>query len=102
MKIDITKKYRTRDGRDVTLLHRLPEGWPTGYPLRGVVGGAESEWTDMGTYLPTIETNNDLIEIREPLECWVWVSDDDNLSDGAMTVRKPANQKYRRFREILD
>lgn len=71
MKIDITKKYRTRDGREVKLLHRVPEGWPTEYPWHGIVDGRRLTWTDHG--LPNLDdspNDEDLIEVREPRE-WV-------------------------------
>lgn len=70
MKIDINKKYRTRDGREVRLLHRAPEGWPTSYPWRGIVGDASRlTWTDHGVQdLDDSPNDDDLIEVREPRE----------------------------------
>ena len=68
MKIDITKKYQTRDGRDVTLLHRAPDGWPTKWPWRGMISGESVTWTDEGHHIRGGNDDWNLIEVREPRE----------------------------------
>ena len=74
MKIDPSKKYTTRDGRPVECLHRAPEGWPGGYPWRGVVGGGSQTWDDNGrAFSDDIKSRCDLLEVREPLEVLIVV-----------------------------
>ena len=69
MKIDPSKKYTTRDGKPVTHLHRAPKGWPDDLPWRGIAGGVVETWGEDGrAYAPTVESPDDLIEVREPLE----------------------------------
>jgi hypothetical protein len=48
--IDITKKYKTRDGQEVTNLLRLPEPLASGtpYPIFGLVAGDLFTWRDDG------------------------------------------------------
>lgn len=77
MKIDPNKKYRTRDGREVTLLHRAPEGWPNSYPWRGLVSGDHViSWADDGSVGPVQNDRYDLVEVRDPREFDVFVRHD--------------------------
>lgn len=71
--IDITKKYKTRNGQNVKLLSDKGRGQ---YPVLGYIGKrtTPSIWTLEGRY--TISGNYadlDLIEVKEPkvLKCWV-------------------------------
>ena len=74
MKIDPSKKYTTRDGRPVTLLHRVPEGWPGEYPWRGIVNGQPLSWMDNGSaFSEATESTDDLVEVREPMRIKLWV-----------------------------
>ena len=94
MKIDITKKYRTRDGRDVTLLHRAPDGWPTKWPWRGMISGESATWTNEGHHIRGGNGDWDLIEIREPREFKLssrsgetWMYDEGDESQGWEVIR---------------
>lgn len=63
MAIEMGKKYRTRDGRDVRI---LCVDAPGGYPVRGYLlsTGESGLWTSGGSWLPTGEPHSgDLIEI---------------------------------------
>lgn len=69
--IDPTKKYQTRDGREVQFLHRAPEGWPPPYPWRGIVEGVPKIWCEEGQYYDHGGNHPlDLVEVREPREFW--------------------------------
>lgn len=60
--IDLSKKYRTRDGREVTNLHI--ELGLTPYPIVGTVGCETRTWTAHGTYLEDEdESRYDLVEV---------------------------------------
>ena len=111
MKIDINKKYRTRDGREVRLLHRVPEGWPTSYPWRGIVGDASHlTWTDHGVQdLDDPPSDDDLIEDREPREWTLAVSvGGAAYKAGEISGQRTQDQSFSEFwvpvrvREILD
>ena len=68
--IDITKQYRTRDGRDVRL---ISDQGSESFPIVGYVGDhvTPSTWRPDGRSA-RIDTL-DLIEVKEPkiLKCWV-------------------------------
>ena len=70
MKIDINKKYRTKDGLEVTHLHRAPDGWPVDcYPWRGLIEGNPATGTEegrSGEQIGTPPNSDDLVEVREP------------------------------------
>jgi len=70
MKIDPNKKYKTRDGQEVSLLHKAPDGWPNPYVIRGLLNENPVSWTDEGRFNTASESHVDLIEVREPRE-WV-------------------------------
>lgn len=60
-KIDINKKYRTRDGREVTKLQydgQMP------FPYLGNVDGVTYGWTPEGRYNSEEESPLDLIEVE--------------------------------------
>jgi len=111
MKIDPTKKYRTRDGRSVEFLHRFPDGWPTQWPVRGVVDGMEMSWDDDGIECSSGKpSRRDLFEVREPLEV-ILILDDDGTPFGfadmdvkTFDVLKKPNAEYRtaKFREVIE
>ena len=69
MKIDITKKYKTRDGRDVEINKVLTETWDRYryLPVEGYIGKEEYSrlWTSEGKYHLERESNEDLIEVIE-------------------------------------
>ncbi len=78
MKIDPSKKYRTRSGRPVEFLHRAPEGWPVEYPWIGIVGGRPQCWMDSGSeFNEATESSDDLVEVREPMLVKLWVRGND-------------------------
>jgi hypothetical protein len=81
MKIDPSKKYRTRCGSPVTCLHRAPEGWPTPFPWRGAIDRRGSGvWTDDGSFTDREENHRfDLIEVREPMRLRMLVKDEFNM-----------------------
>lgn len=100
MKIDINKKYRTRDGKPVEYLHRVPEGLPTPYPWRGTVDGNEISWTDEGRLLSGERTSPfDLIEVREPREWTIRGFEDIDLVYAGPSL---ATGEIIRVREIID
>jgi hypothetical protein len=65
--IDITKKYKTRDGKEVTNLLRLPEPLASGtpYPIFGLVVGDLFTWRDDGNAYEDMQDDFDLIEEKE-------------------------------------
>lgn len=72
--IDITKKYKTRDGREVTQLVKF-EGVESYTPILGVVNGAIYRWREDGKYLNHYcNSDQDLIEVKEPREIYLWIS----------------------------
>jgi hypothetical protein len=38
----------------------------------------------------------------EPLECWCYVSPTGTLNEGSMSIKKPVNSMYRKFREVIE
>ena len=61
--IDITKTYRTRDGREVTNL-RMRSGYTGDYPIRGIAGDIDTSFTLGGHFYSETQTDNrDLIEV---------------------------------------
>ena len=110
MKIDINKKYRTRDAKwPVTIVSTIGP-----YARFPVVGYAHStsvpllcHWSEVGGY--PANTNLDLIEVREPRDFWI------NIYPGRGTALHEtlesaedgkaggfANVETIRVREILD
>lgn len=100
MKIDPTKKYRTRGGQEVTLLHRVPDGWPTIYPWRGIVCNSPSSWTDGGEedIDDEVGSPHDLVEVREPREWWIEPAD---TCDGFYVRASPVNGAIH-VREVIE
>ena len=109
MKIDPSKKYTTRDGRPVEFLHRAPEGWPSGYPWRGVVGSGTASWDDDGRfYDDSAQCLQDLVEVREPLEVLVVVDARNrpavlggNAAGWDHTYPEHAPHRIATFREVM-
>jgi hypothetical protein len=111
MKIDINKKYRTKEGDDVKFLHRVPDGWPTQYPWRGIIGdGNQMSWTDDGRQNVNRSPNDyDLIEVREPRE-WTLAVAQGNTAypDGTISESRTSRGEFSEFwvpvrvREIID
>ncbi len=68
--IDMTKKYKTRDGRDVRIL--CVDG-PGPFPVAGFVGDIVGQWTAEGRYIGTgfgLECDKDLIEHVPEVVTW--------------------------------
>ena len=67
MTIDINKKYKTRDGRDVRIVRIHTETWDNYLPVEGYIGEEEDDyrWTSEGKYHLERESNEDLIEVVE-------------------------------------
>ena len=108
MKIDPSKKYKTRSGRPVEFLHRAPEGWPGEYPWRGIVGGEPQCWMDSGVeFDEKVESADDLVEVREPMRLRVWIKDGESpiacLSDTELTTWKMNELGYtlKEFVEVM-
>ncbi len=68
MKIDITKQYKTLDGRDVKIYTTEHGG---AYPVVGSVGGRVYVWAVNG-YSPNSD-DYDLIEVKPEQVVWVTV-----------------------------
>jgi hypothetical protein len=68
--IDLTKKYRTRNGKDVELISDKGRG---DFPILGYFEGREAlaTWTQDGRYTLTGNTCSDLIEVKEMKKVWV-------------------------------
>lgn len=62
MKIDITKKYKTKSGLEVTELHVEPSG---DYPICGLVGGGWEWWTEQGDFYIDDTSVMDLVLVEE-------------------------------------
>lgn len=85
--IDTTKKYKTRDGAEVTNLMRLPEPLATAttYPIFGLVDGELHTWTETGYVYDDMNDDLDLIEDKEPVKL-------------ALVFSKDCKQDYGLFR----
>lgn len=72
MMIDINKKYRTRDGREVRIYATDGDG---AYSVHGAIkedgGWTQESWTDAGCYTTSGERRSDLIEVKEKIVKWV-------------------------------
>jgi hypothetical protein len=108
MKIDPSKKYKTRSGRPVEFLHRAPEGWPNSFPWRGIVAGEPISWMDNGSqFNDATERANDLIEVCELMRLNVWVKDGHGpifcVSDTELTTWKMNELGYtlKEFVEVM-
>jgi hypothetical protein len=87
--IDITKKYKTRNGHEVTNLLRLPEPLASGtsYPIFGLLDGELSTWQDDGHVYEDMNDDLDLIEVKEPVKL-------------ALVFSKDCKQDYGLFRVL--
>jgi hypothetical protein len=76
--IDITKKYKTRDGQEVTNLLRLSEPLASGtpYPIFGLVAGNLFTWRDDGYSYEGVEDDLDLIEEKQIVKLGIVFSKD--------------------------
>lgn len=89
-KIELGKKYRTRDGRKaVVYAVGLPN---TAFPVHGAVLTASGEWLQEcwmhdGKYTTVaVDTANDLMEARPRIQCEVWVNVyPDRISSGHLS-----------------
>ena len=76
--IDITKKYRTRDGREVRIY--ATDGADP-YPVHGAIKNSDGEWCgsawrvngDYKLNAPTFD-DDDLIEVKPRIKREVWVN----------------------------
>ena len=64
MKIDINKKYKTRDGQDVRV---IDNNYSDVWPVKGYIGEKDGAdlWTSEGKYDLERESNEDLVEVVE-------------------------------------
>lgn len=72
--IDMNKKYRTRGGRDVTLLTTSGRG---GWPIVGYItenGDLPEAWSATGQYYEDTKSDLDLVEVVEPVTEELWVN----------------------------
>ena len=72
MKIALTKKYRTRDGREV-IVHAIngPDGaFPVVASVQNTSAWMAGKWRITGTGSTEAA---DLIEVREPMEWEIWI-----------------------------
>ena len=75
--IDINKKYRTRDGREVRI-YATDGGGPQ--PVHGAISGlnfwSTANWSKNGSYTVVYgqEHDNDLIEVRQRHKRTVWLN----------------------------
>ena len=68
MKIDMDKKYKTRDGQDVRIIRINAETWDNNWPVVGFIGEEEEYarlWTSEGKNDTMGESDLDLIEVVE-------------------------------------
>lgn len=119
MKIDINKKYRTRDGREARLF--TTESRIINAPVTGEVLNEDGEWRSYG-WLDNGQSvsrsgntypQNDLVEVREPREWDIRVGTNGNTvkGDGRIIAeqlqgdRTPGDRdtfEVIRVREIID
>jgi len=72
--IDIAKKYKTRDGRDVVLYTTTRGGsWPVVGDIVKGSGLRVEVWDKFGQFQPGLQTENDLVEVKpiQVYERWV-------------------------------
>lgn len=93
--IDLTKKYRTRDGRAVTGLHKLavPEGW---YTISGTIhdfdGSVSGEtWTSAGVFLTQERSEYDLVLVDEDQPAGLITPDPLRVEYGAFVAAVKTN-----------
>lgn len=73
--IDITKIYRTRDGREVRIYATDgSEDMCVHGAIRFDGGWASEVWTQHGKYFPPKESIHDLIEVKPRIQREVWVN----------------------------
>jgi len=86
--IDITKKYKTRDGKEVTDLFRLPEplASSTTYPIFGLVAGDLFTWRDDGYAYADMNDDLDLIEEKETTKLALVFSKDNKQDYGLWRI----------------
>ncbi|CAB4122593.1 hypothetical protein UFOVP32_41 [uncultured Caudovirales phage] len=74
--IDINKKYRTRDGREVRIY--ATDGGPNKMSVHGAINYGENwqscSWHSLGVYYADSESEKDLIEVRPRHKRTVWMN----------------------------
>lgn len=101
--ISLDKKYRYRDGRPARVLcvdRPSPDGGGRPVVSMNEEGGISVHLADGRATSHGADSDLDLIEVREPLECWVWVSEIGDKVGGVPCFKKPVNPAYRLFREV--
>ena len=89
--IDITKKYRTRDGREVRIYATDgSEDMCVHGAIRFDGGWASEVWTQHGKYFPPKESIHDLIEVKPRIQREVWVNVYD-IGCSTYTTKEMAN-----------
>jgi len=82
--IDVNKKYKTRDGQEVTQLVSFDADYR--YPVHGVIGNCLHEWVGNGDHRADGGASDmDLIEVKPEQWHCIWIDESDNeicISDG--------------------
>ena len=104
--IDLTKKYKTRHGQEVTNLFLLPEplAQKTPYPIFGILNGELFNWTSNGYVLEDMNSDYDQIEEKEITKIALVFSKDHKQDYGLWRVLTPEKassyKKYKHFKVI--
>jgi hypothetical protein len=106
--IDITKKYKTRDGQEITQLVKF-DNIESDYLILGVVDGEIFRWTENGKHRWSCNEPHiyDMIEVKEPVEINIWVGisfsdihkQSPRFSDDYFLAR---GYELRKFREVIE
>jgi hypothetical protein len=92
--IDITKKYKTRDGRAVTGLRAATghEGWLDEYTIVGELDGGDAAWMSDGRYHELYPENpSDLVLADEPEKPGLLTPDPLRVEYGTFVAAVKAN-----------
>lgn len=91
--IDITKQYRTRDGREVRI-YATDGNDP--FAIHGAIvtekGWAQTDWTKEGGYILNVSHQFDLIEVRPRHKRVVWLNVYEGVSTSAWEEKKWADK----------
>lgn len=90
--IDMTRKYRTRDGRDVRIYARDGGGDRSIHGASRTTAGEwiAYVWTSEGNYFSDCDSRHDLIEVRENHKQTVWVTLDKSGEPNAWRTKEAA------------
>lgn len=90
--LDLTKKYRTRDGREVTSLQRINE--EIKYPIIGIVNGTIKAWTENGLYVEDWQDDFDLVEVPETPKKKLYLAFNKNEEGKVQWVASTTDKDY--------